>query len=233
MSQLALPLKLQDYAVFDSFWPAQNAALVAYLSDVAQSRAGPGGWIWGAPATGKTHLLQAVCERVGDQAVYLPLKLLKDDKAGALDGLSSRHFVCLDDVDAVAGKQDWEFALFELCNGIADAGGVLIAAAATTSRESGFALADLQSRFSMLATYQIRVLGESDRIKALQLRARHRGLDLPVETASYMLSRRKRDMTSLYRLLDELDSASLQAKRRLTVPFVKEVITRIDAKPEH
>ena len=59
---------------------------------------------------------------------------------------------------------------------------------------------------------------------ALQLRARHRGLDLPADTARFMLNRSRRDMASLYQLLDKLDLEALRAKRRLTIPFVSEVL---------
>ena len=72
--------------------------------------------------------------------------------------------------------------------------------------------------------FQVLPLGEDDRVLALQLRARHRGLDLPDDTARYLLSRSRRDMASLYRLLDKLDLEALRAKRRLTIPFVKEVM---------
>ena len=74
MSQLALPLKLQDHAVFESFWPAGNEALIDFLTSITENGEGPGGWLWGAAASGKTHLLQAVCEHPGDRAVYLPLR---------------------------------------------------------------------------------------------------------------------------------------------------------------
>ena len=64
-------------------------------------------------------------------------------------------------------------------------------------------------------------LDESEQIAALQLRAQLRGLELPEETAQFMLRRLPRDMTHLYAFLDELDEASLVAQRRLTVPFVR------------
>jgi DnaA family protein len=76
----------------------------------------------------------------------------------------------------------------------------------------------------MLPTFHLAALDEADRIKALQLRARHRGLDLPTETANFLLSRSKRDMATLYAVLDQLDTAALEAKRRLTIPFVKETL---------
>ena len=224
MSQLALPLKLQDHAVFESFWPAGNDSLVSFLNALADTGDGPGCWVWGAAATGKTHLLQAVCASQDDRAVYVPLALLADVGPSMLDGLSSRQFVCLDDVHLVAGDADWELGLFKLYNMVADSGGTLVAAAVAAPRECRFGLADLASRFSLLPAFHLGALDEADRIKALRLRARHRGLDLPDDTANFLLNRSKRDMASLYTLLDQLDSAALAAKRRLTIPFVKEIL---------
>jgi DnaA family protein len=224
LSQLALPLKLQDHAVFESFLPTGNEALIAYLQDLVDARNGPGCWISGGKATGKTHLLQAVCERGGDSAQFVPLGTIAAAGPDIIDGLQARTFVCLDDIDRVAGDEAWEFGLFSLLNALTDAGGVLVCAAAAAPRECGFRLADLQSRLGRLPAFQLRPLEEADRAEALRLRARHRGLELPSETASYLLTHGKRDMASLYGVLDKLDSEALRAKRRLTVPFVKEVL---------
>jgi len=72
--------------------------------------------------------------------------------------------------------------------------------------------------------FHVQGLDDEQRIGALQLRARHRGLELPGETARYLLKRSKRDMASLYRLLDKLDLEALRAQRRLTIPFVRDVL---------
>jgi len=224
LSQLALPLKLQDHAVFESFLPIGNEAVVAFLQDIVSTAKGPGGWIRGGQATGKTHLLQAICERAGDDAQFLPLREFAAADPAILDGLANRRFLCLDDVDKVAGSAEWELALFSLYNDLVDSGGVLICSAAAAPRDSGFALADLISRFSRLPTFHLQRLEESARIEALQLRAHHRGLELPTESAAYLLSRSTRDMASLYALLDKLDAEAMIAQRRLTIPFVKEVL---------
>lgn len=224
MSQLALPLQLQDHAVFESFLPAGNEALVAYLEDTVNSGNGPGCWLHGAPATGKTHLLQAVCERAGDTAQFVPLDLLADAGPGLLDGLEARRFICLDDVDQVAGDRGWEIGLFSLFNTLSETGGVLICAASASARECDFRLPDLQSRLSTLPSFHLHALAEAARIDALRLRARHRGLELPEETAAYLLTHSRRDMASLYRALDRLDAEALKAQRRLTIPFVREVL---------
>ena len=228
MSQLALPLQLQDHAVFESFWPAGNDALVAYLTELSGGGASPGCWIWGAAATGKTHLLQAICDRTGDRSVYLPLALFVEAGSEVLDDLENRQFICLDDIGTIAGIPEWERSLFALCNQAQDSGGILIISASATARECGFSLKDLESRFTILPPFHIQPLAESDRVKALQLRANLRGLALPIETANYLLTRRKRDMASLYALLDKLDQEALKAQRRLTIPFVKTVLRSDD-----
>lgn len=225
MTQLPLPLRLADHAVFASFLPAGNEPLVAALETIADGN-GDGAWIWGPAASGKSHLLQAVCERAGEQAAYLPLAALSEHGPAMLDGLARRRIVCLDDLDTVLGQEAWELALFALCNQLADSTGQLLVAAAMAPRAGPILLPDLRSRLARLPAFQLRPLAELDRLRALQLRASHRGLELPAEAARYMLTRNRRDMASLYELLDRLDREALQAQRRLTVPFVREVLKR-------
>lgn len=227
MSQLALPLQLADHAVFASFLPKGNEELIAALIAVANSSSGSGCWIWGSGASGKTHLLQAVCERAGDRSVYVPLAMLADAGPGLIDGLDSRELVCIDDLHEVVGDPAWERALFTLYNDLLASGGQMIVAARMAPRECPIDLPDLASRMSQLTTYNVQALADADRSAALQLRARHRGLELPDETARYLISRSRRDMASLYGLLDTLDREALRAKRRLTVPFVRDVLNQI------
>jgi DnaA-homolog protein len=224
VSQLALPLRLADHAVFSSFLASGNETVVAMLAELAAGGNGPGCWLWGAAATGKTHLLQAVCDRAGDRSVYLPLRDLSQAGPGLLEGLASRELICLDDIGAVAGEGDWELGLFELCNQILDASRCLVVAAAMAPRECPIALPDLRSRLARLPAFRLQALADADRVAALQLRAQHRGLELQADAARYMLTRSRRDMASLYGLLDTLDREALRAQRRLTIPFVREVL---------
>jgi len=223
LSQLALPLSLADHAVFASFWPAGNEPAVAYLESLVATGEEPGCYLFGPPAAGKSHLLQAACAAAGDRAFFLPLATL-DAGPGILEGVATRPLVCVDDVDRVAENAAWERALFSLWNELTDAGGTLIASASASVREAGFALADLESRLAQLSAFRLRPLAEQDRATALKLRARHRGLELPDDTARYLLTRSRRDMASLYALLDRLDAEALRAQRRLTVPFVRQVL---------
>lgn len=224
MNQLVLPLRLDDHAVFSSFLADGNEALVGTLVALADGGPGHGCWIWGAPSTGKTHLLQAVCDRAGDQSVYLPLSIIADAGPQLFDGLESRALVCIDDLDRVAGEADWEQGLFNLINQLVDGGGQLLIAANTAPRECPITLADLASRLSRLPVFHLHSLNDEQRVAALQLRAGHRGLELPDDAARYLIRRSRRDMTSLYALLDKLDLEALRAQRKLTVPFVRDVL---------
>ena len=226
MSQLALPLRLADHAVFESFLDTGNETLVAVLTALADG-VGDGCWLWGPPATGKSHLLQAACNRAGDTAVYVPLRALAQAGPAILEGLANRDLICIDDIDCIADDTAWETALFELCNQILDNDRGLIVTSAMSPRECPIGLPDLQSRLVRLPAFQVQTLAETGRMQALQLRARHRGLELPDDTARFLLKRSRRDMGSLYALLDKLDVAALRAKRRLTIPFVKNVIEEI------
>lgn len=228
MGQLALPLRLADHAVFASFLNTGNEELVGLLTDIAAGTGHGGCWLRGAASTGKTHLLQAVCDRAGDRSVYVPVRMLADAGPGLIEGLERRDLVCIDDIDRVAGNSDWEIALFNLYNELAAHGGQMLVSAPMGPLECPIALPDLASRFSQMPTYSVSALRDEDRAQALQLRASHRGLDLPDDTARYLLSRSKRDMQSLYAILDTLDREALRAQRRLTVPFVREVIKGMD-----
>ena len=122
MSQLVLPIRLGDHAVFETFHPAGNEIAVEYLRSLPDNERNHGAWIWGAPATGKTHLLQALCERYGDRAVYVPIRNHSHASADILEGLASRDLVCIDDIHLVCGRVAWERALFALLNTIFDNG---------------------------------------------------------------------------------------------------------------
>ena len=230
--QLPLGIRLPDSSVFESYFAGRNqpvvdALLALHAAD--RPRAPTCLWIHGAHGTGKTHLLQAVCARAsreGRTAAYLPLPDVIELGEELLAGFGELAIVCLDDAQVVAGREKWERALFRLHQELDERGGRLLVAGATPPAALPFKLRDLGSRLNGGLVLTLQALDESEQMAALQLRAQLRGLELPDETAQYMLRRLPRDMTHLYAVLDELDAASLVAQRRLTVPFVKEVLER-------
>lgn len=227
-AQLPLGVRLRDDATFAAFEPGANGAALAWL----QVRIGAGaerGWLWGAPGSGRSHLLQAACHAAEDQglrAIYLPASELTTDAAAVLEGLEQCRLVALDDLGDLAGHREAELALFDLCNRLTEHEGLLLASAAAAPLSHAWSLADLASRLAAAAVFRLRPLDDGTKLLALQRRARLRGLELPTATARFILSRADRSPEALFGLLDELDLASLVAQRRLTVPFVRHLLAR-------
>jgi DnaA family protein len=230
VKQLALGVRLRADAIFESFAPGLNDELIAALRGEGSAPL----WLWGTEGSGKTHLLQAVCAAAAANAApahavaaYFPLERSLALPPAALAGFENCRVLCLDDVDAIAGDLQWEQALFRLFNEAAELGTRLIFAARAAPRGIDWSLEDWRSRAAACVVYQLRDLDDAGRLEALRLRAAQRGLQLPPETADYLLRRMPRDLPSLFEILDLLDEASLVAQRRLTVPFIRDALERL------
>jgi DnaA-homolog protein len=228
MRQLPLEVQLADYAVFDSFFVGENAAAVFALRSLLR-----GGqamvWLWGNQESGKSHLLQALVAEAASQNIssaYLPLADAQL-RPEMLEGMGALDLLCIDDVQDVAGDPTWEAALFRLYEDLFQSGGRLVVAANVAPGGAGFALRDLGSRLASGATFRLHGLSDEESLRALQKRAGWRGLDLPEETAMYLLTRVQRSPSTLFVLLDRLDKEALVAQRRLTVPFVRQVLDEL------
>jgi len=223
LRQLPLGIRLQDRAVFASFLPGSNALALAAAQQLAGMLGESMLYLHGVAGTGKSHLLQAICAAVPGSA-YLPLTQLRDHGPEVLDGTAQRAVVAVDDLDAVAGDADWERALFRLYNDCLGGGARLAVAAAAPAMHLHIGLPDLRSRLAAMPQFALRLLDEAQQREALRLRAAQRGIELPDETIQYLQRRFVGDMARLHELLERLDLASLQQQRRLTVPFIREIL---------
>lgn len=233
--QLPLGLALRDSARFESYYPGENREAVLSLQQAAAGTGERLVYVASRPGLGKTHLLQAACHHAMEQrrsTAYLPVRELPDLTPAVFEGLEQLDTVCIDDVDALAGDREGETGLFACFNRVRDAGGVLLLAAGQRPDRAGFRLSDLESRLGWGVTYVLKPLDEDALLSALTRRAHGRGLELPEDTARFLLRRFPRDLPSLCELLDRLDRASLAAQRRLTIPFVKSVLSSTGGGPE-
>ncbi|MBX3704103.1 MAG: DnaA regulatory inactivator Hda [Steroidobacteraceae bacterium] len=229
MRQLPLGVQLAVTHRFETFHEGGNReAVLALVALVAEPGHGPL-WLYGPPGCGRSHLLQAACARAGEYgltAAWLPLAAARGADPAMLAGFERLGLVALDDVESVAGDAGWERALFTLWNELAEQHGRLVLAASAAPAAIPFGLRDLASRLASAQVRRLQPLAESEQAEALLRRARHRGLELPPETLGYLTRRAPRDFAALCRLLDELDTESLAAQRRLTVPFVRDWLGR-------
>lgn len=224
--QLPLGVQLRENATLNNIVAGDNAQAVAAASALVHGGAA-NVYLWGGEGVGKSHILQAVSRALADdgrRAAYLPLSDLGGQSPSILEGLHTLDLLCLDELDAIAGHRAWEEALVGLFDHSRLSGGRILAAGRQAPHALGLQLRDLSSRLGWGAIYGLSQLKDEDKRRVLRERAAQRGLQMPGDVADFLLRRASRDLPSLLAALDQLDHASLAAQRRLTIPFVKEVL---------
>ncbi|MFL0809986.1 MAG: DnaA regulatory inactivator Hda [Agarilytica sp.] len=228
--QLSLGVTLKDDATFDNFYCADDKAnlVVNGLKAQATGKDLFSHVIWGAPGCGLTHLLQAACHYAHQNKMsvqYLPVREIRGYAAEDIcEGLEATQLVCLDGLELICGNPSWETSLFHLFNQLRDRGHSLLMSTHSSPSELDIQLADLKSRILGSVVYQVQNLDDLGKQEALIMRASARGLHMSEDIAKYIMQRSSRNMNDLFMLLNRLDECSLQQQRRLTIPFVKEVL---------
>lgn len=227
--QLSLPVAIDRQATFDNFYAPngtpQHMAIFLLQDDMRKFA-----YLSGAEGSGLSHLLQAACQTSplsrAPEGLYLPLRELKGFPPDqVLEGLASANMVCIDDLDQVSDHDDWQIPLFNFFNDCRDSGCRLVIAAHKSVDNLGVTLPDLSSRLKSGVSLHLPNYDDADQRRLLQHRANRRGLYLSNEAANFLLTRLPRDTATLMSALDNLDKASLQEQRRLTLPFVKATLS--------
>jgi len=226
--QLPLPIHQSDDETLENFYAENNLLLLNSLQKNFLQLHQQFFYLWGNKGSGKSHLLKGVCQHYLAQqrpALYVPLNKAQYFSPAVLENLEQQALVCLDDLQAVIGNAEWEVAIFDLINRVRETGRTLLIMSADQSPANlPVQLPDLASRLTWGEVYQLAPLNDKQKIDVLQKAAYQRGIELPDETANFLFKRLERDMKTLFNALKKLDQASLQAQRKLTIPFVKEIL---------
>ncbi|MBU1629205.1 MAG: DnaA regulatory inactivator Hda [Gammaproteobacteria bacterium] len=227
-TQLTFGLSLRDDATFSNFYcTEENRLMLTHLKSSAIGRGERFIYLWGNQGVGRSHLLQASCQsahQVGLTSLYLPLNELQTLQCSILDGLEALHLICVDDFQKIAGNREWEVAFLDFYNRMQEAHKRLVVAADAKPKTLALGLPDLVSRLSSGSMHVVHGLSDEQKMEALILRANARGMRINEEVAKFLFRRFPRDMRSLFDALNTLDRASLAAQRKITIPFVKEIL---------
>ena len=209
--------------VFESFYPGHNLEIYQALQANVQKSL----WISGVQSSGKTHLLQATfqrCIRLSKSSLYIPMREFDQFSPEILDDLEQLHLICIDDIEFILGNQAWERKLLDLYERIQTTDTHLVVASHDSPKGINFFLPDLASRFSMSLIHQLEMLSETEILSAIQMHAEVRGFNLPKESVNYLLKRVERNVGSLIDIIEILDYESLSKQRKLTIPFIKNIL---------
>lgn len=224
--QLPLALRYPPDQRLETF-VAPPSGVIAQLQAIGSTRGADWLYIAGASGTGKTHLALALCafrDGAGLRSAYLPLAAASGRLGEALDALEGNDVVALDGLEAIAGNPNDEVALFHFHNRARSAGVNVLYAARSAPDLLGLVLPDLKSRLAQCNRVLLDPLDDAGRAGVLRDRAQRRGLVLEEAAIDWLLARMDRDLVGLVALLDRLDRESLAAQRRVTVPFLRQVL---------
>jgi DnaA family protein len=233
-SQLSLPIGLKDTESFTSFIPGQNAQACGHLNGLFSQfeHKMDNNWLtylFSDSGMGKSHLLYATCQQAeiaGESCIYLSFNEKQVMSPDVLMGLEHYRLICLDDIEKLQGESAWQIAVFDLINRIKEQGNsCLVITGNQPPKQLSLELPDLISRLSWGTNFQLYSLTDEQRQQALIVKAQHRGLNMSKDVARYLVNHWQRDMPALISSLDILDEQSLQQQRKLTIPFVKAILS--------
>lgn len=200
----------------------RNGELVQRLRTLVPRGAERFLYLWGAPGSGRTHLLRsalAALEQAHSKVVYLTAD------AAAFDprALEEADVVAADDVERL--DDGAQVVMFNLYNRLRDSGGTLLAAGDVPPAQLQLR-PDLATRLAWGLVYEVHALSDDEKVQALTEHAVARGFSLSAEVCRYLLEHVQRDMRTLTAVLDTLDRYALETKRPITVPLVRELLAQ-------
>lgn len=231
MKQMALDIGLAAEPTLSSFLGAANTAVLSRLGTLVGGAAGNGlpVYIWGATGTGKSHLLRATRAALTGAGAAVGWLDSRAGPGAAFDPAWTAIF--LDDVhllDAQLQHVAFNWLIHALS---ADDQACSVLAAGAVPPTDLPVRQDLGSRLAWGDVYELHPPTDAERHVALQAAARARGLSLPEQVSSYLLTHFTRDLGSQMQLLEQLDRFALQEQRALTVPLVKDMLRATERVP--
>lgn len=227
IKQLALNLCLKDTASFVNFFVGANEQLINILKKLHADESNQFVYFWGNYGVGKSHLLGALCQSFSEYKLitaYLPFEELQQFDPLMLEDLENLDLLCVDDLNLIASNLIWEEKFFHCFNKIIERGKKIVITANIAPHSLPLLLPDLKSRMTSGLIFELRGLSDTEKIDGLKLRAKLRGLELNNVVAQFLLHRYARDTENLFTTLDKLDRAALTAQKKLTIPFIKNVL---------
>lgn len=219
MRQLLLDLDAEQPPTFDTFVVGQNAELAQILCLFSEKTASQYGersvYFWGESGAGKTHLLHALAQHPHSRYISADAPEEQFWYSPSVD------LYLLDDCEQLSpAAQIDAFALFNE----AKANGAFFVAAGKQPPMLLQLREDLRTRFGWGLVYQIFGLSDEEKLDALERAAEAKGISLAPGVLPYLITHHRRDMQSLSLLLSELDHYSLETKRPITLPLLRELL---------
>ena len=240
MKQLVLDLRPDRPPTLENFVPGGNAELLDSLALLADAPAhnqhnqrlpGTHLYLWGTSGSGRSHLLRAAVDRArarGRPAFFQPASTLADNlpddaqlATQLATQLTNNALLAIDDVEQLTPAA--QIALFNAFNRARSKNQSLLLSGLAAPQ--GLALReDLRTRIGQSLIFEVRPLDDETRAAILHSLAARSGLRLSDDVVNFMLRHGRRDLPGMAAALSALDAASLERKRPITLPLLRELM---------
>ncbi len=228
-TQLIFPFQINQKASFEHFFCSpDNAELITRLNDLVANKNADELIINGAAGSGKSFLMQAICNELsssGKQFAFIPMSKAINMGVEILQNLASLDAVCIDDLQLILSKGEWELALFNLINECQQSGcSLILSLGGNQSLEEITQLPDLLSRIKRMEFMKLQAVQDEFLNQALDFVSHQLDINLEKTELEFLLKHQTREFSLLVDNLIALDKQAASLKRKITIPLIKETL---------
>jgi chromosomal replication initiation ATPase DnaA len=196
-------MNIKDYFVGQS-----NQEAYSWINNWPEWGAHSMGCLVGPKGSGKTHLSKIWAAEA--RLIKTDADLKQHDGSGSylIEDLPSNIFA--------------EEALFHFYNRVKSQNGYLLITSTTMPAQWHIKLADLASRLKILNVHKID-MPDDDLLKALLIKQfSDRNIQITAQVQEYIIARIERSFEAVSQCVEQLDKASIQFQRKITIPMIKD-----------
>ena len=228
-TQLIFPFQVNQKASFASFFCSpDNIELMSRLADLVASKNADELIINGAEGSGKSFLMQAICNELsssGKQFAFIPMNKAINMGVEIFQNLASLDAVCIDDLQLILSREEWETALFNLINECQQSNcSLILSFGGNQSLEDITQLPDLLSRIKRMEFMKLQAVQDEFLNQALGFVSQQLDINLEKAELEFLLKHQTREFSILVDNLISLDKQAASLKRKITIPLIKETL---------
>jgi len=228
-TQLIFPFQVNQKASFKSFFcSSDNIELMSRLADLVVSKNADELIINGAEGSGKSFLMQAICNELsssGKQFAFIPMNKAINMGVEIFQNLASLNAVCIDDLQLILSREEWETALFNLINECQQSNcSLILSFGGNQFLEDITQLPDLLSRIKRMEFMKLQAVQDECLNQALDFVSQQLGINLEKAELEFLLNHQTREFSLLVENIISLDRQAASLKRKITIPFIKETL---------
>ena len=224
--QLALQIQINERASLNNFFVSKkNNKTIQILKNILLgSDKGVQIFIDDLGSNGKSYLLQAICNdfsNSNNSSIYIPMQEAINLDPSILEGVSELNLICIDDIDLINKRRDWEIPLFNLINECYEKECFLLLSGSINKLE---AIPDLVSRIKKMETLRLEAINDDELLEATKAISKNLNMEISDKNMNYLINNSKRDIKTIFRTLSQLEKESLERKKSIGLNLIKEVI---------